>query len=144
MVRPKIETEDLLLSNTKICEALIKQTLTEAEETLEFKLAKQRKTFHFKPPIEFEGSWTIGLTNLEVYHSIFNITEENNKVELYTQPLESEILFTKLKDDVAEVLGLSDISIEDLEHKLYGPNIIKTYRKLSKEKSQTDGFPILI
>ena len=140
MIQPKIETQHLLLSITEKCETLIKQTYTKAEETLEFKLTKQRKTFHFKPPIEFQGSWMIGLTNLEVYHSIFNITEENNKVELYTQFLDSEISYTKLKDDVAEVLGLSDISIEDLEHKKYGPNIIKTDRKLSKEKSQTDGF----
>ena len=42
------------------------------------------------------------------------------------------------------MLGLSDITIEDLEHKKYGPNIIKTYRKLSTEKSQTDGYYILL
>ena len=42
------------------------------------------------------------------------------------------------------MLGLSDISIEDLEQEINGPNFIKTYRKLSTEKSQTEGFVILV
>ena len=49
-----------------------------------------------------------------------------------------------MKDKVAEVLGLSNVSTEDLEHKIYGPIIIKTYRKLITEKSQTDGYYIIL
>ena len=82
MIRPKIETEDFLLSIAKICETLIEQTHRKAEETFEFKLNKSKETFHFKPPIPIEGSWMIGLTDLEVYNSIFKITEENNKLQL--------------------------------------------------------------
>ena len=37
MIRPKIETEDLLLSITQNCETLFNQTLTKAQETLKFK-----------------------------------------------------------------------------------------------------------
>ena len=76
-----------------------------------------------------------GLTNLEVYKSIFDITEENNKFEFYTQPLDSEFLFTDLKDKVAEALGLSDFSMEDLEPETHRPDIIITFRNLSIEKS---------
>ena len=83
MIRPKNETEDLLLSITKNCETLIEQTHRKAEETLEFKMNKSRKTFHFKPPIQVKGDWMLGLINLEVYNSIFNITEENNKFDIY-------------------------------------------------------------
>ena len=36
MIRLKNQTEDLLLSVTKNCETLIKQTHQKAEETLEF------------------------------------------------------------------------------------------------------------
>ena len=54
--------------------------------------------------------------DLEVYNPINNITERNNKFELYTDNFEVEFSFNKLKDKVAEVLGLSDISTEDLEH----------------------------
>ena len=52
MIRPKIETEDLLLSLTKNCETPIKQTHRKAEETLEFEIIKPREAFisihHFK------------------------------------------------------------------------------------------------
>ena len=82
MSRPKNETEDLLLSITKNCETLIEQTHRKAEETLEFKLIKPRETFPFKPPIQVKDDWMIGLTDLEIYNSIFNITEENNKLQL--------------------------------------------------------------
>ena len=83
MIQPKSETEDLLLSITKNCEMLIEQTHRKAEETLEFKMNKSREIFHFSPPIQIKGDWMVGLVDLEVYNSIFNITEENNKFELY-------------------------------------------------------------
>ena len=51
MIRLKNETKDLLLSITRNCEKLIEQTHRKAEEALEVKLIKRRKTFHFKPPI---------------------------------------------------------------------------------------------
>ena len=51
MIRPKNETEDLLLSITKNSETLIKQTHRKAEETLEFKMIRPRETFHFNPSI---------------------------------------------------------------------------------------------
>ena len=81
MIRSKNETEDLLLSITKNCETLIEQTHRKAEETLEFKRIKQRETIHFKPPIQVRGDWMLGLTDLKVYNSIFNITEENKKIQ---------------------------------------------------------------
>ena len=82
MIRVKNQTEDFLLSITNNCAKVIEQTHRKAEETLEFKRIKPRETFHFNPPISIEGSWMIGLTDLEVYNSIFNITEENSKFEL--------------------------------------------------------------
>ena len=45
---------------------------------------------------------------------------------------------------VAEVLGLSDFSPEDLLHEKRRPNIIKIYRKLSTEKGQIDGYYLLL
>ena len=66
MVRPKSETEDLLLSITKNCETLIKRTHRKAEETLEDKLNKRRETFHFNPPVQIDGSWMVGLIILGV------------------------------------------------------------------------------
>ena len=51
MIRPKNEIEYLLLSVTKNCETIIKQTQTRPQEIDEFKLNELRETFHFNPPI---------------------------------------------------------------------------------------------
>ena len=54
-------------------------------------MTEPRETFHFSPPIQIKGDWMIGLTSLEVYNSIFNITEENNKCKLYKFPYEKSV-----------------------------------------------------
>ena len=107
MIRPKNETEDLSLSKTKNCETLIEQTHRKAEETLEFKMTKPRETFHFNPPIQVKGDCMIGLTDLDVYNSIFNITEENNKFELYKIPDEKAggISYIKVRDEIEKRFG---------------------------------------
>ena len=51
-------------------------------------MIQSKETFHFKSPIPIEGSWMIGLTHPELYSSIFDITEENNKFEHYKFPYE--------------------------------------------------------
>ena len=99
MIRPKNETEDLLLSITKNCETLIKQTHTKPQKTLEFKLTKPRETFHLKTPIGIEDSWMIGLSSLEVYNFTFTINTTNNKFELYTDNFD-EFSFKELKDEL--------------------------------------------
>ena len=129
MIRPKNETEDLLLSITKNCETLIEQTHRKAEETLEFKMNKSRETFHFKPPIQIKGDWMIGLTGLEVYNSIFNITEGNNKFELYKLPDEEAggVTYEKVRDEIEKDLDIEDITAEDLQDDILGPLIIEEY-----------------
>ena len=117
MIRPKTETEDSLLSITKNCETLIEQTHTKPQETLEFKMIKPGKTFHFKPALQIKGDWMIGLVDLEVYNSIFIITEENNKFELYKFPDEKSggICYIKVRDDIEKDLGISEITATDLQ-----------------------------
>ena len=85
LVIPKTRTEDLLLSITKNCQTPIEHIHTKPQQTLEFNVTKPRKTFQFIAPISVEDCWMIGLINMEVYNSIFNITEENNKFELFTR-----------------------------------------------------------
>ena len=45
MIRPKTETEDLLLSITKNCERLVHQTHRKPQETLELNMIKPREYF---------------------------------------------------------------------------------------------------
>ena len=131
MIRPKNETENLLLSITKNCETLIEQTHTKSQETLEFKMIKPRETFHFKPPIQVEGDWMIGLTDLEVYNSIYNITEENNKFELYKFPDEKVggVTYEKVRDEIERDLDIEDITAEDLKDDIIGPITIEEYEE---------------
>ena len=131
MIRPKTQTEDLLLSITKNCETLIEQTHTRSQETLEFKMVEPRETFHFKPPIQIKGYWMIGLTDLEVYNSIFNITEENNKFEFYKFPYDKivGVSYDKVQDEIEKDLDIEDITAEDLQDDIIGPIIIEEYKK---------------
>ena len=143
MIHPKNETEDLLLSITKNCETLIEQTHRKPEETLEFKMTKPREIFHFKPPIQIKGDWMLGLVNLEVYNSIFNITEENNKFDIYRGE-DDKFGFLELKDELEEILNISHITDDHLNDEILGPRIIDEYIRLSNKKRDSDGYIMLL
>ena len=145
MVQPKNETGDLLASIFKNCEMLTTQTHRKAQDTLEFKLTKPRENISFNPSINLglDSKWMIRLTSLEVYNSIFNTTLENIKFKLFTD-LVDEFSHAQLKDSVAVILGLSDISSGDLQNEKDRPYFIKTYGKLATEKKQTDGYYVII
>ena len=85
----------------------------------------------------------LGLVNLEVYKSIFNITEENNKVELY-RDTSDKFGFLELKDQLEEILDISHITNEHLDDEVLGPQIIDEFIKLSTEKRNSDGYMILL
>ena len=142
-IRPKNETEDLVLSITKNCETVIEQTHRKPEETLEFKMIKPRETFHFNSPIQTKGDWMLGLTDLEVYNSIFNIRNENNKLDIYTDTFDA-FSFEELKDELEEILDTSKLTNDQLEDETIAPSVIQAYRKLRSEKSSTDGYIILV
>ena len=142
MIGPKNQTENLLLSITKNCETLIEETNRKAEETLEFKMVKPRETFHFKPPISIEGEWMIGLTDLEVYYSIFNITEENNKFKPYKFPDDKigGVSYIKVRDEIEKDLGIEDITAEDLEDDIIGPIIIEEYKEQATKRMNDEQY----
>ena len=142
MVKPKNDTENLLLSITKNCETLIEQTHRKAEETLEVKMIKSRETFYFKPPIQVKGDWMVGLTDLEVYNSIFNITEENNKFELYKFPDEKSggVTYEKVRDEIEKDLGIENITAEDLQDDIIGPIIIEEYNERVTKKMNDEQY----
>ena len=116
MIWQRNGTKHLLLSVTKTCETLIKQTHRKPQETLEFKLSQPKKIFSSKPSLSTEGTWIIEVTSLEVYSSNFNISEENHKSEFYTDAFH-ELSFTETKDHLAETLDISKISQWKLQDK---------------------------
>ena len=122
---------------------MVEQTHRKPEETLEFKMLKPRETFPFYPPLHAKGDWMLGLIDLEVYHSIFNITKENNKFELYTDTFD-EFSFPELKDEIGEILNIPNIRDDHLEDETLAPRIAETYWKLRSDKSKHDGYTILL
>ena len=56
----------------------------------------------------------IGFTSSEVYNSVFNIKEENNKFELYTEKFD-EFSFEDIKVELEESLSFSDITPTHLQ-----------------------------
>ena len=85
----------------------------------------------------------IGLTDLEVYNSTFNITEENNKFELY-RDTSAKFGFLELKDELEEILNISHITDKHLDDEVLGRRIIDEYIKLSRERMSTDGYMLLL
>ena len=127
MIKPKNETEDLLLSITKNCETLIQQIHRKAVYTLVFKLTKSRETLQFRPPISIDESWLLGLTSLELYNSVFNIPEENNKFNFYKIPESKSgaVSFKKVRDENERDLNISKITAANLQDDVIGLFIIE-------------------
>ena len=142
MIKPKTQTEDLLLSITKNCETLINQVYRKPEETLEFKMTKSKETFHFNPPLEIRDNWMIGLMDLEIYNSTFNITEENNKFELYKFPDEKSggISYIKVRDEIERDLGIEDVTAADLQDDIIAPIIIEEYKEQVTKRMKDWGY----
>ena len=130
-IRPKNQTEDLLLSKTKNCETLNEQTHRKPEETLGFKMTKKKEIFHFLPSLQIKGDWMLGLTDLKVYNSTFHITEENRKFKLCNFPDEKSgnVTYEKVRDEIERDLDISDFTAADLEDDIIAPFIIEKYRE---------------
>ena len=82
----------------------------------------------------------IGLTDLEVHFSISNITEQNNKFELYKFP-DSKIggiSYTKVRDKDEKDLGTTHITATDLQADKIAPNVIEDYEE-QVSKGMEDG-----
>ena len=106
-------------------------------------MIKPKETFHFNPPFPALGDWMLGLTDLEVYNSIFTINKTNNKFEFFTDTFD-KFSFEEIKDELEEILNISNFTDDHLEDDIIGPRIIKTYWELRSEKSSTDGYIIIL
>ena len=84
----------------------------------------------------------IGLTDFEVYNSIFNITEENNKLQLYNIPDEKAggVTYEKVRDEIERDLDISDITAADLQDDLIAPIIIEEYEKQVTKRMKDDKY----
>ena len=84
--------ESLLLSIAKSNLDIVENTLSKPQETLEFKMNKQKESFSFDIPLELPEKWMMGVTSLEVYNTVYNITEKNNKLKILLRKDQLNIL----------------------------------------------------
>ena len=80
---------------------------------------------------------------MKLLNSIFSITEENIKVELFADNFD-EFSFGELKDELEEMLSISDVTPYTVQHEKTGPRNFEAYRKLGLEKSSTVGYIFLL
>ena len=75
--------ESLLLSIAKSNQEIVENTHSKPQETtLEFKITKLKESFSFDVPLQLNEKWMMGVTSLEVYNTVYNITNSNNKLEI--------------------------------------------------------------
>ena len=84
----------------------------------------------------------IGVTDLEVYNSIFHITEENNKFELYKFPYEKAggVTYTKVRDEIEKDLDIEDITAADLQDDIIAPIINKEYKEQVSKRMKDEQY----
>ena len=123
--------ESLLLSIAKSNLDIVENTLSKPQETLEFKMKKQKESFSFDIPLDLPEQWMMGVTSLEVYNTVYNITEKNNKFKLlYTEKmLKENDVDTQLVTNV-EYLYKTSGDIEKIKKVIVNDNAeIKTITK---------------
>ena len=102
--------ESLLLSIAKSNQEVGENIHSKPQETLEFKMTKQKESFSFDVPLELPEKWMMGVTRLEVYNTVYNITEKNNKLAilLTKQQLEEHRVDTDLVPNIKNLYEASD------------------------------------
>ena len=104
---------ELLLLIKKHTDTLIQQTRTKPQETLEFKMNKQRQTFSFNPPNNLieEDKWLLAVSSFECTNSVFNITDDNNSFSIIIPaPWETEFA-EKIIDEVNRLLEFRSLDL---------------------------------
>ena len=68
----------------KHTDTLIEQPKYCPQETLEYKMDKQRQIFSFSPPLNVieAGKWFLAVTSFEAMDSVFNIINEKNSISI--------------------------------------------------------------
>ena len=84
----------------------------------------------------------IGLTDLKVYNSIFNITEKSRKFKLYKFPDEKScgVSCIKVRDEIERDLDISDITAAGLQDDLIAPNVIEEYKEQVTKRMKNEQY----
>ena len=92
------------MSIAKCNQEIVENTHSKPQETLEFKMNKQKELFSFDVSLELPEQWMMGVTSLEVYTTVYNITEKNTKLKIL------------LRDDQLDILGFDTELVKKVEY----------------------------
>ena len=104
---------ELLLLIKKHTDTLIENTKTKPQETLEFKMNKQRQIYSFIPPINLieEDRWLSAVSSFECTNSVFNITNENNSFSIIIPGHYETEFAEQIIDDLNKLLELKSLEL---------------------------------
>ena len=127
--------ESLLLSIAKSNQEIVENTHSKPQEALEFKMTKQKESFSFDVPLLLPEKWMMGVTSLEVYNTVYNITEKNNKLEilLTKQQLEEHRNDTELVPKIKDLYETSDDKFIEKTNTLITNSYTKKKKKLIRK-----------
>ena len=127
--------ESLLLSIAKSNQEIVENTHSKPQETLEFKMTKQKESFSFDVSLLLLEKWMMGVTSLEVYNTVYNITEKNNKLEilLTKQQLEEHRVDTELVPKIKDLYETSDDKFIEKTNTLITNSYTKKKKKLTRK-----------
>ena len=116
---------ELLLLVKKHTDTLIEQTKTKPQETLEFKMNKQKQTFSFNPPIILldEGKWLMAVSLFECTNFVFNITDDNNSFSIIIPAHWESEFADKIIDELNRLLKLKTLDLHVNEVRKKGNKI---------------------
>ena len=132
----------MLLLIEKHTDTLIEQTKTKPQETLEFKMNKQRQTFSFNPPVNQieEDKWLLAVSSFECTNSVFNVTDDNNLFSIIIPAHWETELAEKIIGEVNRLLEFRSLDLHVTEVRKRGNKLKigdKEY-KLSDFDNQND------
>ena len=116
---------ELLLLIKKHTDALIEQTKTKPQETLEFEMIRSKQTFSFNPPINLleEGKGLLGLSSLNFTKSVCNRTDENNSFSINIPGHWETEFDRKTFAKIDELIGLRSLDLHVKEVRKRGNKI---------------------
>ena len=75
------------MSIAKSNQEIVENTHSKPQKTLEFKMNKQKESFSFDIPLDLPEQWMIGVTSLEVYNTVNNITEKITNLKYFSEKI---------------------------------------------------------
>ena len=96
---------------------------------------KQKESFSFDVPLILNEKWMMGVSSLEVYNTVYNITEKNNKLEilLTKQQLEEHRVDTDLVPKIKDLYETSDDKFIEKTNTLITNSYTKKKKKLTRK-----------